>query len=512
MFPRFKLWVTLWVSSIVVCLSFLSYRRDLNELATPSWTLQDRLVFFVSSISVFLSFLGIILTIFHGRERRTFGNPESVLVWSVCILWSIGSIVAIIDGSDTSGDGITDENDQALLLLNPSILTFSFVCVVTSVIIISSWFKQYVVSNDSPSVTYFMLLAAMSFIAMVSSISFRNVWIKAPVVSGLNNNSTSTDDFTIIQNETLSALQNETTMTGMTTTTTTENEVRVIRQCEIDGNDCARINFAIWLSAISGACCCIMTAWNGISVRCKVDACMTLFAAWFVAAFLLTTMTAPNFSVVSLYFSVWICLFLSLHLLIVLSTYDNTHNEGKSRTSQVVGRMDILNVAYDAMDSAKKQRPTRSDSYEDLFEQNDDWDSMVGSVLPTENAMGQETLFTQSIRDQQRNKRLFEATCVNRLELWSNLLMVSTVCLTSFHFYQGDQKQPKSIYNKLGIAVPSISIAFSIIGIGTVLRTSKVSKIIEPSMVRMLFRNITQSLSLALPSSFLCDSSTYYSF
>ena len=499
MFPRFKLWVTLWVSSIVVCLSFLSYRSDLKELVSSSWTLQDRLVFFVSSISAVLSFLGILSTILHGRERRTFGNPESVLVWSVCILWSIGSIVAIIDGSDTNDDGITDENDQAVLLLNPSILIFSFVCVVTSVIMISSWFKQYVVSNDSPSVTYFMLLAAMSFIAMVSSIAFRNVWIEVPAVSGLNNNLTSSDDSSIIiQNETLSTIQNETTVT----TATTEN-VR-IRQCEIDGNYCSRIKFAIWLSAISGTCCCIMTAWAGISVRCKVDACMMLFAGWFVAGFLLTTMTAPKFSIVSLFFSVWICLFLSLHLLIVVSTYDDTYNERKSRrgTSQVVGRMDILNVAYDALDSAKKEKPTRSDSYKDLFEDyNDDWNSMLGSVLPTENALAQDTLFMQSIRENQRNERLLEATCVNRLELWSNLLIVSTVCLTSLTFYQEDQNQTKRIYDKLAIAVPSISIGLSIIGIGTVLRTSKVSKIIEPSMVRYFCCKIAQSMSFC-PSLF----------
>eukprot|EP00529_Nitzschia_sp_RCC80_P015552 CAMPEP_0113467916 /NCGR_PEP_ID=MMETSP0014_2-20120614/15068_1 /TAXON_ID=2857 /ORGANISM="Nitzschia sp." /LENGTH=685 /DNA_ID=CAMNT_0000360253 /DNA_START=448 /DNA_END=2505 /DNA_ORIENTATION=- /assembly_acc=CAM_ASM_000159 len=471
MYPRFKLWVTLWVSSIVVCLSFLSYRHDLEELTTSSWTLQDRLVFFVSSISAVLSFLGILSTIFHGRERRTFGNPESVLVWSVCILWSIGSIVAIIDGTDENGDGITDENDQALLL-NPSVLIFSFACIVTSVVMISSWFQQYVVSNDSPSVTYFMLLASMSFLAMVSSIAFRNIIIEVPVVSttGWDDNTTSTDDFAIIQNETLSTLQNTTT---------------TIRQCESTGNDCTRINFAIWMSAISGTCCCIMIPWTGISIRCKVDVCITLFIVWLVGAFLLTTMTAPKFSVVAMFFSIWICLFLALHLLILVSTYDDTDKENKSRrrTSQRFGRMDILDVAYDALDSTKKQKPTRSDSYKDLFEEYDDWSSMFGSESPPENALSHDTLFMQSVREQQRNERMLDARCVNRLELWSILLIVSTVCLTSLHFYQEDQNQQKNIYDKLFIAVPSISIVLSTIGMGTVLRTNKVSKIIEPTMI-----------------------------
>jgi hypothetical protein len=440
------------VSSVIVCLSFMSYQHDIGNLRSD-WTVQDRWVFMLSSVSIILSFLGVMATIFP--QERPVCRVESILVWCVLTLWSIGSVSTIINPFDQGGNGVTD----TYVTLHPSVFFFSILCLITSVVMLASWYKEYIVNSDSSSVTYWILLAVMSFFTLVSSFAFRNATVEVPV---------------IVADDAFGG-------TNSTTTNANTTEVMTIPQCQSEGYDCKRVNFAICLSAISAACCSVLTPWR-VSMRCQIDVSLVLFFSWFVGSFVLTTTTGPATNVGTLYFSIWICVFLSLHLLIVVSTYDSTvqktshDGKGNKRTSVDIGRAEIFEVAYNALEVGRRKhttKPNRSDSYKDLFAPSEDWVNL-SPHSPSEDF--DQTLFAQS---QQDSPRVFENRQIRRLELWSHLMIASCICLASLHLSQSASPEKVDIYGKVALSVPAISVACSSVGIGTALRTSQTSKVIE---------------------------------
>lgn len=446
---RFKLWVMLLVASIIVCTSFLSYQHDLDELG-KNWSLQDRWVFMLSTLSILLSFLGIVASICP--QERTVCRFESILVWSAVVLWCTGSVTNIIiihpfqEGGDPS------------IVRHPSIYFFSIVCLIISILIMASWFKQFVVSDDSPTATYWILLGTMSFYAVVSSIAFRDKTVEVPVEAA----------------------------SGMNITNTTET-IRM-QQCEMSGFSCERATFATFISAISAGCCCIITPWRGISVRCQNDVCLLLFVSWCVGARLLTFNTGPATNFGNLYLSVWFCVFLSLHLLIVTATSESSlgvaSGRPSRRSSTTVGRGDILEVAYDAMEIRRRlaSKPNKSDSYKDLFEPVEDWDGWHSTSSLEE---GNKESVLQTGRESASH--LYERRQVQRLEYWSMLLIASIVCLAAI-FPDSSSGLERCIWDKTALAIPSTSIVFSLLGIGTVLRSSNRAKVMEGMSVSTAVR------------------------
>ena len=289
MIQRFKYWVMLLVASIIVCLSFLSYQHDLSELGS-NWSIQDRWIFMLSTTSTVLSFFGTIAAIFP--EERPVCRTESILIWFVVILWSIGSITTIINPFGTSLLITNDDTQQNLdnnnptddeyVVIQPTVYFFSLFSLIISIVMVGSWFKQYIVDEDSPSATYWILLGSRSFFALVSAFAFRNRVVERPLYD--DNNDVQGGDTSIYQ-------ESNSTLNGNQTNTTVENIF--VRQCETIGNDCTMVTFAIVLSAISAGCCCVVVPWKGVSMRCQNDVCLLLFVSWCIGVGLLTKGTGP---------------------------------------------------------------------------------------------------------------------------------------------------------------------------------------------------------------------------
>lgn len=419
--------------------SFLSYRFYLDEGA--EWSRFDSLFFFSSSISIFLSLLGMVASVLE-RDDPTACRFESALVWAMTILWAVATI-AIIIGPFRTVDLETIDN---FIILQPNLYFFSLFSMGCAMIIMASWFNQYIHGDDEKSVaTQWILLGSVSFLCMLSGISFRESTAKQVITEALSNGT--------MVNSTIS-----------------------VPTCETVKYNCSRVTFAIVLSAVSATIACLMTPWKGLDNKCQADVSLTLFISWLFGIGFLTFGTGPGTNWNSLYFSCYINAFLSLDILIrsTAGAEVNKAAMNQRRSASIVDRGAVFEAAYNQLGRfyREEQEPVdRTESYADLFENVDlDVDDDGMEQLPS--------MDRQSYVDQ---KQL--SYNVQRLELWCILLIESFVNVASL-IPAISKRQDRSFAEKLILMLPSMSIVVGFVGFATCMRRRRRARIVQAISVR----------------------------
>jgi hypothetical protein len=457
---RFKWWVIELVSSLVVACSFVPYFQHDDPIGDDEAESKIQWVFYASIASIVLSSLGIVVSAILPQTELV-GSPcriESILVWLTGGLWSISTVTSIVGRFDQDMSVI----DESYIAERPNLYFFTFCCLIMSILLISSWFLENISTEDSLTTTQWMLLGTMSFFVVISGIAFRN--------SARSSLTTTAPDH---DNGTYSG-------SNSTTSTTT------ITFCEAEPVKCHRVNVSIVLGGISAAVACVITPWRGAGLKCQTDVSAMLFTAWFVAIWFLTFDSGPGRSWGNLYFGTWANFFLSLNILIVSSTMDETTRKlANQRTgSRTLGRDDVWEEALERLDMTKWQQSAgglkKTDSYTFLFSPAEEWPDNLddGCTLHAEDPIRTGDVRASAMMERAR----IRASQVKRLETWSTLGVASAVNLAAM----------LPTLEKIGAArfpttIPSISIVVSFLGFATCLRKSNVAKRIQAGSVRQCY-------------------------
>jgi hypothetical protein len=440
---RFRWWVVEWVASIIVLVSFLSYRY--NKGKGSEWSTEDTWLFTIPTISSLLSFLGIVFSVFQ-RDVDAVCRIESQLVWSVTALWTISAIVATVGPIN----GLPIDSYESFINDHPNLYFFCFWALLVSIILVASWFNQYIYGEEVENSisTQWILLGAISFLSMLRGISFRDARLTDYLIEDLGNG-------------------------------TTYNTTIVVPICETGVYTCDRVTFTIILSAVSATTACVMTPWKGNSRKCQADVGITLFIAWLFGIAFVTFDSGPGVQLGSLYISSYINLFLCLDI-VIQSTAGSNGKKIANPSSSVVGRGAIFDAAYtqlERMNPDTQEHPDRSASYKDLFEN-------VTLMSTSEGDDHEETIPPATRHRRSYIDLKYQAIQVNRLELWCILIIESCVNVAAL-VPNLSGPWDRSFPQKGILTLPSLSIIISFVGIATCMRKTNRANIIQIASVIM---------------------------
>jgi hypothetical protein len=403
------------------------------------WTREDTWLFAIPCISASLSFLGSIASVCQ-RDVDKVCRIESQLVWSITALWTISAIVTAVGPLSE----VSMTTYETFIQNHPNVYFFSFGALVVSIILVASWFNQYIHGEDVENSisTQWILLGAISFLSMLRGIAFRHASLSDNLIEDLGNG-------------------------------TIYNITIVVPICESGVYVCERVTFTIVLSAISATTACIMTPGKGNSRKCQADVGITLFIGWLFGVGFLTFGSGPGVQLGSLFISIYINLFLCLDM-VIQSTAGSNGKKVTRRRSSVVGRGAIFDAAYtqlERMHPETQEHLDRSTSYVDLFE-----NVTLGSESKDGDHEGTDPQVNRNRRSYLDLK--YEAIQVNRLELWCILIIESCVNVAALIpnlSWSGE----RTLDQKFILTLPSLSIVISCIGFATCMRKTKRAKIIQ---------------------------------
>ena len=565
---RFKWWVIECTASLIIISSYITIKDStvsIDELAS-----EDYWVIYCSIVSVIISILGLLACIFP--QEHNVCRVESILVWLMVILWTTSTIVAII-GPFRQEAKKTLFSSYSFLSFQPNVYFFSLWCLMVSLLMIASWFKEFVYSgNEWSTSTQWILLGAMSFFAMLSAINFRDETIFAHFTNSTESKITRDNLIATIKSLTIgnATMDNVTVgnlmignltngyLTNGNQSNGTEIDplstifealidaaiVETLPPCEKNMYSCVRINYAIGLSAVSAVVACFMTPWKGTTPTCQTDISIVLFIFWLSSIVLLTVPPGPAIRAGNLYFGIYICYFLTLSILITSATCVASTKKSRKKqnndlesneSSESVKRGDLWQAAYGKLERYSRMERDRSDSYGSLFDTPEEWDDRHESRIkegPDEYPSDMENCSSQTLGrvesqtlgrvEEVNTSRLFQEERdvdmndsglarqtnvdpkdwkrrVRRLELWCVLLTMSIVVTYTFRHHE--VLRPRLVYTVL-----SISIFISCVGIGTCLRTSRISnsiQILSVSFYYGLLRDLINAIFYTLFLSFL---------
>jgi hypothetical protein len=359
----------------------------------------------------------------------------------------MATVVVIVGPSDD--DSYSEQT--ALINIHPNLYFFSISSFVVSILLMASWFNENVQGLDEQSAsTQWILLGAISFFVMVSGIAFRDDYV------------------TIAANSTL--------MNG-----TYVNATQTVPICTTGVYDCRRVTFAILLGAVSAVVACLLVPWKQASRKCQSDISIMLFIGWLAGVALITFGTGPGQTWGNLYFSCYVCMYLSLHIVIVSTCGDEKTDRvpyGRARrgSGSLVDRNAVWDVAYERLERRVGRHVRhvrdRSDSYADMFAASYRWVSDSSSDHDDGNTETQ-----QYIDGKYRKNQLY------RLELWCILLIESIVNLIALkkELPVHGLRSPLEIW---ALVAPSLSIVVAFCGFSTCMRTTKCADRIQVLSVR----------------------------
>lgn len=448
---RFKYWVFELVSSLVVVLSFVAYSNMKLE-TDDDWPRNDVWGFYISLASIVLSLFGILASAVFPRTdyRGSVCRIESILIWLTGSMWSTASVLSIVGPREEDNSVI----NESYIGIHPNLYFFSLCCLIVSILLIASWFQENVQSGDSLTTTQWILLGSMSFFVTISGIAVRNeAESNQTGINSTNNTITSSSS------------------TGPTSTT--------VPLCDLEDYNCNRVNLAIILGSVSAGVACIMIPWRGSIRKCHVDVSTMLFTAWFVSVWYLTYESGPGRSFGNIYFGTWAALYLSLNILILSSTTDETRQQlSNPSATNSIGRDDVWEVAYERLDilsTGQAQGGNRRESYGDMFSPAEEWPGMDTSTFVDD---GDERQRRSSVLT---NDGKIGSSQVQRLEMWSIFGIASAVNLAAMvKFMEG--MDGKLAYRHI-LLIPSMSLVIAVVGFSTCLRYSIVAIRIQGAMV-----------------------------
>jgi hypothetical protein len=442
---RFKYWVIELVSSLVVALSFIAYSRmelDAELSRNDGWG------FYVSLASIVLSLSGILASaVFPQSELAgSICRVESILVWVTVGMWSIASITSIV-GTYQEDSSVIDES---YIVVHPNLYFFSLCCLITSILLIASWFQENVHSGASLTTTQWILLGSMSFFVMISGIAFRE---------------TAGSSFVATEDTSFSSNKNTT--------------ATIIPLCDTENYNCDRVNLAVILGAISAAVACFVIPWKAANLKCQGDISAMLFTAWLVSIWYLTFDSGPGTSFGNLYFGTWTAFYLTLNILILSSTMDETTMIlANSRGSSRIDRDDVWEEAYERLDMLTPRQShsgNRMESYGDMFSPAEEWPGM--DLFDFNDDGGERDRGTALTKDAKVRSHQ-----VRRLEMWSILGIASAVNLSAM--IQTLEQIGGETADRFILSVPATSLVFAVCGFSTCMRDSSFANKIQAATVR----------------------------
>jgi hypothetical protein len=531
---QFKWWTVECIASLIVIFSYYDdFIKSPERLSS-----RDYWIFYSSIASTIISVFGLIVCLFS--QDRSVCRVESILVWSMAILRTTTTVVGIIGRFQSDAQKTFFSLNDQLIALHPNVYFFSLWALMASILMVSSWFKEFAnKGNDWSTSTQWILLGTMSFFTMLSALFFRDQTVFGELVSSTKYNISKSDfvesitSLTIGNNGSMENITVGSMIIGNLTNAYLAHDkikernmidpiqiifgamveagvVETLSPCEKSVYSCYRIQYAIGLSAATAVVACFMAPMKGNSHTCQVDISIVLFLLWLSGLSILTVSPGPATRVGNLYVGIYICYFLVLSIFISSVTCSvstkNTKNEEDIdiERNEHIGRGDLWEAAYGKLERNKQKERDRSDSCDSLFEeleQWDDWDEQHGNQmsLPQHaNNVSNYGFISRRLNINESRASTFNLTSI--LRVWDEAMIDSSLGR------QGYEK-PKDWEHRVGrlrlwcvlltmaivltqtisqheaekraYTVASMSIVISCIGIVTCLRTSKLSNIIQ---------------------------------
>ena len=453
---RFKLWMFLFVSSIILLLSVFDSSNSNNRwnhqqeekdddigeessLISSTSSGDDRRVIYIVIFSIFLSFFGLVVSVIPKQERLHIF--ESIVIWLNMIVWGAVAIFSNVLPTNS------EESIEINVIAEPNIFFFGYICLIMSILLLASWFQVEVQKGNNEDYiltsTQWILLCASSIIVMISAIGFRNRRLDLVVVpsSGLNNttmnNSTTNytttnqtsiyDDNNYYYDSTFNFTTNVTTIDDEGTNTTIRTSF-----CEASQSfNCRRVDFAIVLGAFSSVCSFGTSLGSKSSpLGCMIDLSLILFIGWLCGAIFLTFQTGPGHGLGTIFFGTWFCLLLSLN--IFLSSLRQQSIEEEQKCIAANDADDILNDIRDISNEEGFLQPTLPEpDNEPSYDENDK--TFFGRSL-----FGQQKINGDSqIESSTLSERITRSTSSGRG--WSGSIFASVGAWRSRVFMDGEQ-------------------------------------------------------------------------
>jgi hypothetical protein len=223
--------------------------------------------------------------------------------------------------------------------------------------------------------------------------------------------------------------------------------------------DTQSVRFAILLGIVTTSIAGAFLPCKNAPMKCQADVSVLLFIAWCCGVAIITFPPGPGVSMGDLYFGSWACFFITLRILVLATSSDDTSESrivdinptSNDTGAVVVDRGDILNVAYNQLEQLAQfgQDSEVRDDSESLFSSVESW-SFVDRDRP---ALGSE-------QDHGPSPRVYER---NRLELWTVHIVGSIVCLVSLLPILPDKETSEDL-ERIELVVPSVSLALGCFG------------------------------------------------
>lgn len=458
------------------------------SLLIADWDRDDGRSLAAVVVSICLSIVGIVLSLIP-KWTVFVRRLESVVIFGILIIWASAATIQRILPSASNASAIFEPNTYLSALA----------CLTLAVLLLASWFVQYIQNEDSPVTTQFVLLGSSSFMLMISCITFRDRRQIVPTLDSIF------DDFNVTQIDNRTDYWNFTETPTLFPTEAPEMEIAAMRNqtiCEASESlSCDRVYFGIAVGAIAAAIATATAPWKNAPLGCLLDVTLILFALYCAAVAVLTFNTGPAKVFGTIHFATWASLFLCLDILVkvmaeqvteekvqqaqhalqvlptpfIVTEMDNNDFEpveawiGSPRPSSG-SEIDGNSTSITPNRSTLSRRPmNRGPSGSILFSSVGAWRGATirdfdGNVIPPEMA-GNVTHQQQITVDQWR---------YGRFELWVSLLITSIVCLVVLFPLVG-LANDRFLVEKLSLAASTLSVAIS--GLGFVANLRQADKV-----------------------------------
>ena len=408
---RFKWWTVGLVSSFVTT---FAYANEFHALVKKKGVpFRDTWIFYSGIATAIISIAGLLLCVLP-RKERSICRVDSILVWVNAILWIVETAVEIIGG----GVEKTIVSEFQFVFKHPNAYFFSLLGFAVSLLLVASWFKEFISRGDQWSAfTSWLLLSGMGFFTMLSVLYFRDQIVFGELDQSNPYNITRSDleasVFSLVSDyklEDTSTMENisvehsnitnitESYLANANSTGLSVNDpiqesfealveagvLKSLHSCEVTTYSCLRITYALGLSAATATVASMMVPLKGSSPTCQTDIAIVLLLIWLPSLSILTISPGPATLVGNIYFGTYICYFLVLDIFVtsVTSTVSTEKSENITvidlGSNKLESRDELWQAAYGKLErkaNTGEEERNRSDSYEAMFEEPECWEN-----------------------------------------------------------------------------------------------------------------------------------------
>jgi drug/metabolite transporter (DMT)-like permease len=113
-------------------------------------------VVIINVFAIFLALFGVLVSILPHESMRII---ESLLIWVVMTFWGAVSLCSTLIPKNAEA-----ESRESHVIANPNVFFFGHLCIISSVLLMASWFQHDVHTDGSIITTQWILLCASSLL------------------------------------------------------------------------------------------------------------------------------------------------------------------------------------------------------------------------------------------------------------------------------------------------------------------------------------------------------------